>query len=158
MLSIRFHRVGKKGRPTYRVVVTEHTAPVQGRFLEDLGSFDPHTKTNTLKKERIEHWLKSGAQPSNSVARILVTEKVKHPSVVVLKFDRKPKKAALARLEAAAKAKEQPAAPAEAPEAEVSSDSTEAVEAPEVTEEPAAEVAEEVATDSTEQSAEAKTE
>ncbi len=77
MLAIRFIRVGKKNQPFFRMVVTEkQNAPKGGRFLEILGFFNPKTKETELKKERIEYWLSVGAQPSDRVHNLLVTNGV----------------------------------------------------------------------------------
>lgn len=93
MLVIRLRRVGKKNKPTYRIVVAEHSFPVDGKFTADLGFYNPHTKAVGLKKEEAVNWMNKGAQPSNTVARILEKEKVKHGSVVVIKKKKQPKKA-----------------------------------------------------------------
>lgn len=74
MLIIRLKRVGKKNHPHYRMVVAEKSRAVSGKFIEILGSVDPHTKTRALKKERILHWLSSGAQVSNTAYNILARE------------------------------------------------------------------------------------
>lgn len=76
MLKIRLQRVGKKNTPSYRVVLAEHTAPPQGKFLEILGFYNPRKKQKSFKKERIEHWLSKGAQPSSTVFNLLVDEKI----------------------------------------------------------------------------------
>lgn len=94
MLVIRYRRAGKKNKPTYRIVVAEHTMPLDGRFVADLGAYNPHTKATTLDKPAAQDWLDKGAKPSNSVAKLLQKEKVKHSSVVVIKKKRSPKKAA----------------------------------------------------------------
>src|SRR6185436_15727694 len=91
MLVIRFRRIGKKGQPTYRIVVAEHTLPLDGKFTADLGAYNPHTKALTLNKDEAVEWMNKGAQPSNSVAKLLSKEKVKHNSVVVIKKTKKPK-------------------------------------------------------------------
>jgi small subunit ribosomal protein S16 len=93
MLVIRFRRTGKKSKPTYRIVVAEHSWPVSGKFIADLGHYNPHTKKNSLVIEEAKLWLNKGAKPSNSVAKIMVTEKLKHNSVEVVKRNRKPRKA-----------------------------------------------------------------
>lgn len=97
MLVIRFRRVGKKNKPTYRVVVGEHTWTPSGKFTADLGSYNPHSKATTLKKEEAVEWLNKGAKPSNSVAKLFEKEKIKHNSVVVIKKKRSPKKTAEAK-------------------------------------------------------------
>jgi small subunit ribosomal protein S16 len=91
MLVIRLRRTGKKNKPTYRVVVAEHSYPINGKFTADLGFYNPHTKSIGLKIEELKVWLSKGAKPSNTVARLLLGEKVKHPSVVFVKRSRKPK-------------------------------------------------------------------
>ncbi len=73
MIRIRLARVGKKGHPSYRIVVADVTAPRDGSYLEWIGNYDPMTDPPlvTLKEERAAHWLKMGAQPSDAVSRIL---------------------------------------------------------------------------------------
>lgn len=76
MLVIRLTRVGKKNQPAYRVVLTEQTNPVNGKFIEILGSYNPREKTKSLKAERIQYWLSRGAQLSDTVHNLLVNEKI----------------------------------------------------------------------------------
>ncbi len=136
MLVIRLRRVGKKNKPSYRIVVAEHSFPIDGRFVEDLGFYNPHTKTAGIDKDKAVDWMKKGAKPSNTIAKILEKEKVKHSSVVVEKKNKKPK-AKSAEPKAAAAA---PAAEAESPVADAPVESAETVETPEaVTEEATAE-------------------
>ena len=72
-VRIRLARVGKKGHPSYRIVVAEATAPRDGSYLEWIGNYDPmkNPPAVTLKQDRAAHWLKMGALPSDAVARIL---------------------------------------------------------------------------------------
>lgn len=76
MLRIRFSRTGKKGQPSFRIVVAPHTAPVKGRYLENLGHFLPARKPKVvaLNKERILYWIGKGALPTDSVASLLKKE------------------------------------------------------------------------------------
>jgi len=75
MLKIRFFRTGKKNQPFFRIVVTEKKNPPRGgRFLEILGFYNPLTKEKKLKKERIEYWLKNGAQLSERVYNLLINQ------------------------------------------------------------------------------------
>ncbi len=76
MLIIRFSRVGKKNHAQYRMVVAEKSFPVKGRFVEEVGSYDPHLKQAVIKKERIEYWLSQGVQVSDSVWNLLLKEGV----------------------------------------------------------------------------------
>lgn len=77
MLTIRLQRVGRKHDPSFRLVVTESARATQsGSFIEVLGSYDARKDAVTLKKERISHWIKNGAQTSATVRNILIGEKL----------------------------------------------------------------------------------
>ena len=73
MLSIRMTRVGSKKKPYFRVVVTEARTSRESDFVENLGTYNPRSKPAQvdINKERIEHWLKQGARPSDSVRTLL---------------------------------------------------------------------------------------
>ncbi|MCH8897282.1 MAG: 30S ribosomal protein S16 [Chloroflexi bacterium] len=73
MLRIRLRRVGKKGKPSYRIVVADSRAPRDGAYVEWIGNYDPMVDPPaiTLKADRALAWLKNGAQPSDAVRRIL---------------------------------------------------------------------------------------
>ena len=73
MVRIRLRRIGSKGQPSYRMIVADSEAPRDGRFLEAIGYYNPRTKPETVQvnEERTLHWLKVGAQPSESVTRLL---------------------------------------------------------------------------------------
>ena len=78
MLKIRLARGGAKKRPYYYIVVADSHSPRDGRFIEKVGAYNPMLKKDdptrvTLKVERIEEWLKKGAQPTDRVARFLST-------------------------------------------------------------------------------------
>lgn len=72
MVRIRLRRVGLKGQPSYRVVVADKESPRDGRFLEILGHYNPRTQPAwiELDEPRVFHWLKNGAQPSESISQI----------------------------------------------------------------------------------------
>ncbi len=72
MVKIRLARVGTSNRPKFRIVVADKQRAAQGKFLEIIGELDKTVKPHalTLKKERYEHWLKSGAQPSETVYKL----------------------------------------------------------------------------------------
>lgn len=74
MIIIRFSRVGKKGHAQYKVVLAEKSFPVQGKFIEQLGSYDPHKKESALNADRIKYWLGEGAACSDSVHNLFVRE------------------------------------------------------------------------------------
>ena len=73
MLVIRMRRAGSKGRPFFRIVVTEGKSALVGRFTEVLGHYNPRTKTEPLdiNRERLAHWLGKGAQPSDTVRTLI---------------------------------------------------------------------------------------
>jgi small subunit ribosomal protein S16 len=76
MLKIRLARGGAKKRPYYSIVVADSHSPRDGRFIEKVGSYNPLLKKDdpnriVLKAERIEEWIKKGAQPTDRVAREL---------------------------------------------------------------------------------------
>lgn len=76
MLKIRFSRTGRKNKAKYRIIVQEHTYAPTGRHVEILGSWNPHTKEGTFKSEKIQHWIEKGAQVSDSVYNLLISEGV----------------------------------------------------------------------------------
>ena len=73
MVRIRLRRMGAKKKPFYRIVIAHKQSPRDGRFIEIVGTYDPRTQPETveLKTERVAHWLSNGAQPSESVNRML---------------------------------------------------------------------------------------
>ncbi len=76
-------RLGRKGRPTYRMVVQDsRQTPKSGKYVALLGSYDPHSKSVTLNKEKAEFYLEHGARPSDRVVKILSSESVKLPKWV----------------------------------------------------------------------------
>lgn len=76
MLIIRLSRVGKRNHPQYKLVVAEKTAPVKGRFVEQLGSYDPHQKIAVIKAERVQYWISKGAACSDTAWNLLVSKEV----------------------------------------------------------------------------------
>ena len=78
MLAIRLARYGKKKMPMYRVVVIDKRSPRNGRFVENVGTYDPLKKPAEVKlnAERIKYWLGCGAQPSDTVRSFLTKQKI----------------------------------------------------------------------------------
>ena len=70
---IRLKTMGTKKKIKHRIVVTDSKSPRNGRFIEEVGSWDPSKEPAVVrvKNERIEHWIKQGAQPSETVRSIL---------------------------------------------------------------------------------------
>lgn len=75
MLAIRLRRMGSAKKPFFRVVLTEARTARESSFVENLGTYNPRSKPAAveLNKERIQHWLSRGAQPSDSVRTLLKT-------------------------------------------------------------------------------------
>lgn len=77
MLSIRFFRVGKKNKAFFKLVVNDKRRSAKaGKFLEDLGYYNPITKEKSFKADRIKYWIAQGAEVTATVNNLLVKEKV----------------------------------------------------------------------------------
>jgi len=122
-VKIRLSRGGTKKRPYYYVVVAEATAPRDGRYIEQIGTFNPmlkkdHADRVRLQEDRVKHWLSVGAQPTDRVLRILDGAGLAKRDAQNNPEKAKPKKKAQERLaaaaEKAAKAAEEAAAAASA--------------------------------------------
>jgi small subunit ribosomal protein S16 len=76
--KIRLARVGSKKNPIYRVVVADARSPRDGRFIEIVGQYNPQTDPSTinLDEEKIRDWISKGAQPTDSVRRLLKAKNV----------------------------------------------------------------------------------
>ena len=154
--KIRLARGGSKKRPFYRIVIADERAPRDGNFIEKIGNFNPmvpkdHKERVVISKERAEHWLKVGAQPTDRVQRILadlgmmeapkITEKTKKhlPKAKAQERVKAKEEAALIAEEeakaAAEAAKAEAEKPAEEPAAEEQPQTEAAPEAEAVAEE-----------------------
>jgi small subunit ribosomal protein S16 len=73
LIAIRLTRKGTKKKPVYRVVVAEKSSPRDGRFIEILGHYNPIPDPTEFQidLERVNHWLSKGAQPSETVRRLI---------------------------------------------------------------------------------------
>ena len=73
MLKIRLRRVGAKKKPSYRLVVADVRAPRDGAFVDIVGHYNPLTDPETIviQEEKALHWLKQGAKPTDTTARLL---------------------------------------------------------------------------------------
>ena len=91
MIVIRFSRTGRKNKPQFRLVVQEHTAAPTGRHIEIVGSWDPHQKKGVFKNERIQYWLSQGAQASDTVFNLLVSQKIIEGAKRVVKMKKAEK-------------------------------------------------------------------
>lgn len=79
-VHIRLARAGTSKRPFYRLVVTDHRSPRGGRFLENIGTFDPRKEAFEVKAERLAYWRSVGALPSATVERLLKSQEKKSKS------------------------------------------------------------------------------
>jgi small subunit ribosomal protein S16 len=79
---LRLARAGTHKAPFYHVVATDSRKPRDGRYIEDVGLYDPTRKPERieLKQERVEHWLKVGARPSQTVAMLLKRARGQKPA------------------------------------------------------------------------------
>ncbi len=75
MVKIRLRRMGAKKNPYYRIVVSDSHSPRDGRFIEEIGLYDPLKNPAEIKvdAERAQYWVKNGAQPTDTVKRLLKT-------------------------------------------------------------------------------------
>ena len=73
MVKIRLRRMGAKKAPYYRVIVADSRSPRDGRFIEELGTYDPSAEENKIKvdMERAKYWIANGAQPTDTVRGLL---------------------------------------------------------------------------------------
>ncbi|HUL58874.1 MAG TPA: 30S ribosomal protein S16 [Anaeromyxobacteraceae bacterium] len=81
---LRLSRAGTHKAPFYHVVATDSRKPRDGRYIEDVGVYDPTKRPEKLelKAERVTHWLKAGAKPSQTVAMLIKRAKIAKPAVV----------------------------------------------------------------------------
>lgn len=70
-VKIRLKRIGSKKRPFYRMVVADERAPRDGKFIEELGYYNPLTKEMKLDNEKAQRWLGNGAQPTDTARALL---------------------------------------------------------------------------------------
>jgi small subunit ribosomal protein S16 len=91
MLIIRLQRTGKKNQADFRIVLTEKAAPVQKKFLEVLGSYNPRKKYFQVKEERLKHWLGQHVALSETLNNLLVTKGLfSGPKVKAFSIPKKP--------------------------------------------------------------------
>ncbi len=76
-VSIRMSRHGTKKRPFYRIVVSDRRFPRDGRYIEQVGTYDPSAATGGLKlnRDKVETWIKKGAKPSQTVSELIKKQK-----------------------------------------------------------------------------------
>lgn len=104
MVRIRLTRIGRKNAPAYRIVVTDKKSKVNGKFIEVIGNYNPteDPKKVVYKKDRYEYWTSVGAQPSDSIVKLIKGTYQYKP------YDPKGKKAAAANATENAEVKAEP--------------------------------------------------
>ena len=125
MLVIRLFRVGKKNQLFFKIVVIDkRKAAHRGRFVEEVGFYNPLTKEKVLKIGRIQYWLSVGAKPSNTMHNLFVSEKIiegkkigVHKRTKKKKREAGPEEPTPAPVEAAPGKEEKPTPVVEAPAA-----------------------------------------
>ena len=70
-VKMRLRRMGAKKAPTYRVIVADSRSPRDGRFIEEIGHFDPRSDELKINAEKAKTWLANGAQPTDTVKALL---------------------------------------------------------------------------------------
>ncbi len=133
MVKIRLKRMGRRHRPFYRISAIESRNPRDGRTLEDLGHYDPVCKDQDKQvvikdPARVEFWLGKGAQPTETVKRILKKQELLPANLDPKPRPTKPSKAEVAAAEAAKKAEEEAKAAAEAAAAAAEAENAKAAE------------------------------
>jgi len=98
MIKIRLKRLGKKNRPSFRIVVMPARTKRDGRTIEDIGHYNPFSKELSIKTERAKYWLSQGVKPSDTVLRLFIKNNIlKAEDYPAKKFSNKPGKKALER-------------------------------------------------------------
>jgi small subunit ribosomal protein S16 len=77
MLAIRLTRIGAKKKPFYRIIVKEQRSKRDGAYLENVGTYDPtrNPAVININIERVDYWISKGAQPTETVRRLINTSK-----------------------------------------------------------------------------------
>ncbi len=86
MLAIKLQRIGKKHQPSYRLVVAEKRSKMAAPPVEDLGAYNPFTKAATLRGDRVQYWVKNGAQPTVTAHNLLVEKGILSEKKMVVKM------------------------------------------------------------------------
>ncbi|MEO0215574.1 MAG: 30S ribosomal protein S16 [candidate division WOR-3 bacterium] len=71
MVRIRLMRMGRRNVPFYRIVAIDGKKARDGKYIDNLGYYDPRSKNLSLKRDRLEYWIAKGAQPTDTVAKLI---------------------------------------------------------------------------------------
>ncbi|MBI5220561.1 MAG: 30S ribosomal protein S16 [Candidatus Liptonbacteria bacterium] len=86
MLAIKLKRVGKKHQPSYRIMVAERRSKATGVGVEDLGHYNPFSKSFAVQKERVQYWLSKGAQPTQTLHNLFLKHGVTTGQKIAVKM------------------------------------------------------------------------
>lgn len=114
MLALKLKRIGKKHQASFRLIVNEKRSKLDGKYIEDLGWYNPREDKFEFNKERISYWLKNGAQPTDTVHNLLITPGIIEGKKIAVHKKAKAKKEAVP----ASAAPAAPTAPVEQPKPE----------------------------------------
>ena len=92
MLAIKLRLAGRKKQRSFRVIVQEARSKLNGKFVEDIGWYNPHTNQFKLNKERVNYWIEKGAQPTESAARVIAKSSSSETETYEVRAGRKRKK------------------------------------------------------------------
>ena len=92
MLAIKLKMVGRKNQRTFRVIIQEARSKLGGKFVEDIGWYNPHTNQIKVNKERASYWIRNGAQPTKTAGRILEKAESSETLTYEVRESRKKKK------------------------------------------------------------------
>ena len=92
MLMLKLKKKGKRDTASMRLIASDKRSKLDGKYVDDLGWFNPHSDDHSLDKDRIEHWLKSGAKPTAAVHNLLVRAKIISASKIAVHKKAKVKK------------------------------------------------------------------
>jgi len=121
VLRIRLQRIGRKKKPNYRIVVAEHSsAATKNKYAEQLGYYNPLAsgKAFEVNTEKLLEWIKKGAKPTNTIARLLKQDGIKGMEPFIIEMRDRKKKKQEEKAETAPKEETPAPAPAEEPKEE----------------------------------------
>jgi small subunit ribosomal protein S16 len=124
MLAIKLSKTGKTNKKMFRLIISEKSRDPYGDVLENLGSYNPHSKELAAKTDRIKYWLSKGAQMTPSVNNLLVEKKIIDGKKATASKVGKPSEKRQGQIKAKADKKATASAPVETPAVEAAPEAT----------------------------------
>ena len=124
MLAIKLSKTGKTNKKMFRLIISEKSRDPYGDVLENLGSYNPHSKELAAKTDRIKYWLSKGAQMTASVNNLLVEKKIIEGKKAAASKVGKPSEKRQGQIKAKADKKAAASAPVETPAVEAAPEAT----------------------------------